>query len=90
MEDQRPHGEPARTRDRRPVDALGPTRQDARYTLVGTKTAREIGALLALGLEPTAINTRNERTGAIGVELVFDTPHTTPDGRSNRTEVEHR
>ena len=52
--------------------------------------AREIGALLAIGLEPTVIHTRNEHTGAIGVELVFDTPHTTPDDRSNGTEVEHR
>ena len=62
----------------------------ARYTLTRTRAAREIGALLAIGLEPTVIHTRNERTGAIGVELVFDTPHTTPDGRSNRTKVEHR
>ena len=62
----------------------------ARYTLASTKAAREIGALLEIGLEPTVVHTRNERTGAIGVELVFDTPHTTPDDRSNRTEVEHR
>ena len=62
----------------------------ARYTLTRTRAAREIGALLAIGLEPTVVHTRNERTGALGVELVFDTPHTTPDGRSNRTKVEHR
>ena len=51
----------------------------ARYTLARTKAAGEIGALLELGLEPTVRHTLNERTGAIGVELVMDSPHTAPD-----------
>ena len=62
-----------------------PRAKTARYILVGTKAAHEIGALLDLGLTPTAVITRNA-----GVEVVIDTPPTTLDGRSVWTEVEHR
>lgn len=67
--------------DRQPVTVAQLLRWDpranvARYTLASTRAAREIGALLPIGLEPTVIHTRNKRTGAIGVELVMDSPHT--------------
>ena len=64
----------------------------ARYTLASTKAAREIGALLAIGLGPIVIHTRNERTGpsASNWSSTRLTPRPTTDPTAPRSSTDNR